>query len=80
MKRVLHILGTLQRGGAETMVMNLYRAIDKSQVQFDFLVKKHVENGYEEEVRELGGRIFTVPSAREIGVWNFILRQADVMK
>ena len=80
MKRVLHILGTLQRGGAETMVMNLYRAIDKSQVQFDFLVKNHVENGYEDEVRELGGRIFTVPSAREIGVWNFILRQADVTK
>lgn len=44
MKRVLHILGTLQRGGAETMVMNLYRAIDKNQVQFDFLVKNHVEN------------------------------------
>ena len=36
--RVLHVLGGLDRGGAETMVMNLYRAIDKSRVQFDFVV------------------------------------------
>ena len=37
MKRILHITGTMDRAGAETMVMNLYRAIDRNKYQFDFL-------------------------------------------
>ena len=37
MKRVLHIVGSMDRAGAETMLMNLYRIIDKTQIQFDFL-------------------------------------------
>ena len=38
MKRILHIVGKMDRAGAETMLMNLYRNIDRSQVQFDFMV------------------------------------------
>ena len=36
MIRVLHVIGAMDRGGAETMIMNLYRAIDRTKVQFDF--------------------------------------------
>jgi len=36
--RILHVLGILNRGGAETMVMTLYRNIDRSKIQFDFIV------------------------------------------
>ena len=36
--RVLHVFGALNPGGVETFVMNLYRCIDREQVQFDFLV------------------------------------------
>ena len=36
--RVLHVLGRLNRGGSETMVMNIYRNIDRSKVQFDFII------------------------------------------
>lgn len=31
MIRVIHVLGGLNRGGAETMVMNFYRAINKQK-------------------------------------------------
>ena len=41
--RVLQVIGGLNRGGAETMVMNLYRAIDKSHVQFDFVIHNEKE-------------------------------------
>ena len=40
--RVLQVLGGLEAGGAESFVMNLYRAIDKKKVQFDFV--KHIEH------------------------------------
>jgi len=35
--RVLCVFGALDRGGAETMCMNLYRAIDRTKIQFDFV-------------------------------------------
>lgn len=57
-KRILQILTTMNRGGAETMVMNHYRALDKSKYQFDFLVHRSEEGAYESEIREMGGRIY----------------------
>ena len=38
MIRVLHCFGAMNIGGAETLIMNIYRKIDKSKIQFDFLV------------------------------------------
>jgi glycosyltransferase involved in cell wall biosynthesis len=62
MIRVLHVLGGLDRGGAETMVMNLYRAIDKTQIQFDFIVHNEKKQAYTDEILSLGGRIFHFPA------------------
>lgn len=80
MKRVLQVLGSLQRGGAETMVMNVYRQIDKNKLQFDFLVKEKVSNGYEEEVKQLGGRVLYVESPKNIGVISYINRIRKIIK
>lgn len=60
--RILHVLGRLDRGGAETMVMNLYRQMDREQIQFDFMLHTTDECSYSEEVRALGGRIYAVPA------------------
>ena len=38
--RVLQVLGGLEAGGAEAFVMNLYRAVNKEMVQFDFVNTK----------------------------------------
>lgn len=61
MIRVLHVIGVMDRGGAETMIMNLYRAMDRSKIQFDFLVHEQREGDYDAEIRELGGRFFRLP-------------------
>ena len=61
MMRVLQVIGVMDRGGAETMVMNLYRAIDRSKIHFDFLVHEQREGDYDAEILELGGRIFRLP-------------------
>ena len=60
--RVLQIVTTMNRGGLETMLMNYYRHIDRSKVQFDFLVHRPEEGDYEKEIRSLGGRIYRVPT------------------
>lgn len=59
--RVLHVIGMMDCGGAETMIMNLYRFIDRSKVQFDFLVHENKECDYDVEIRQLGGNIYNVP-------------------
>ncbi|OZQ61776.1 glycosyl transferase family 1 [Paenibacillus sp. VTT E-133280] len=59
--RILHVLGGLNRGGAETMVMNLYRNIDRSKIQFDFVVHTTNKCDYDDEIRELGGKIYRMP-------------------
>lgn len=61
MMRILQVIGVMDRGGAETMVMNLYRAMDRSSIQFDFLVHEQRDGDYDAEIRELGGRFFRVP-------------------
>lgn len=59
--RVLNLFTIMNRGGAETMVMNYYRNIDRSKVQFDFLVHREEIGAYEEEIKALGGRIYRMP-------------------
>ncbi len=66
MKRILHIVGGMDRAGAETMLMNLYRKIDKSKYQFDFVYFKDSKCDYDDEIIELGGRIFRIPNSNPI--------------
>lgn len=73
-ERILHVFGTLNRGGAETLVMNIYRNIDRSKIQFDFVVHHKQEGAYEEEVRKLGGIIHRVPNYK--GVNHFAYKKA----
>lgn len=58
---VLHVLGCLNRGGAETMVMNLYRTIDREKLQFDFIVHTQTSCDYDNEIIKMGGTIFRAP-------------------
>lgn len=56
--RVLQVIGAMDRGGAETMIMNAYRFADRDKVQFDFLVHEQRECDYDAEIEALGGRVY----------------------
>lgn len=56
--RVLQVVPNMQAGGIETLIMNLYRNIDRSKIQFDFLVHYKGKFFYDDEIRRLGGRIY----------------------
>lgn len=66
--RVLHVMGSTNLGGAESRVMELYRNIDRSRVQFDFLVHTKQEGHYSEEIRSMGGRIYSVPRFQAVNI------------
>lgn len=69
--RILHILGDTQLGGAESRIMDLYRHMDRSVVQFDFVVHSKEEGYFNEEIRKLGGRIFRVPRFRVLNYFSY---------
>ena len=56
--RILNLFTNMNRGGAETMVMNYYRNIDRTKVQFDFMVHREQRGDYDDEIESLGGRIY----------------------
>ncbi len=58
--RILHIVTYMGRGGLESMLMNYYRHIDRSRVQFDFLVHRDFEADYDKEIQSLGGKIYHI--------------------
>ena len=56
--RILQIMPAMDAGGMETFVMNVYRTIDRDQVQFDFLYHYDKPCFFDNEIRTLGGSIY----------------------
>lgn len=63
--RVLQVVGRMDRGGIETFIMNLYRNMDRSKVQFDFLAHYGREAVYNDEIRAMGGKIYEMPALKD---------------
>lgn len=70
--RILHCVAGLGRGGYETFIMNVYRQIDRTKVQFDFLYS--FDGVFVEEIKSLGGRVYQIPFITQKG--PFVYRRA----
>ena len=69
--RVLQIMGTMNRGGAESLIMNIYRFIDKEIVQFDFVVHTDERCSFDDEIISLGGRIYHAPKYKLVNHYSY---------
>ena len=58
--RVLQIMGIVENGGVEAVIMNYYRHIDKSKVQFDFVMHNGSNANYIEEAKSMGANVYEV--------------------
>lgn len=56
--RILHIAPNMQAGGLESLIMNWYREIRQYDIQFDFLVHYKKSCFYDNEIEQLGGKIY----------------------
>lgn len=65
---VLHVFGKLNRGGAESRVMDLYRNVDRTKVQFDFMQHTTRVCDFQPEIEQSGGKVYHVPPFR---FWNY---------
>lgn len=74
--KILHVTGTMNRGGAEIMLMDLFRNVS-DHLQFDFLVNfkksKGIEKGdFDDEIIQNNGRIAHIPAQWDIGPQEYI--------
>ncbi|EGT4138803.1 glycosyltransferase family 1 protein [Clostridium perfringens] len=56
--RILQVVPNMHAAGLETLIMNIYRNIDRTKIQFDFLVHYKERHFYDEEIEKLGGKIY----------------------
>ncbi len=60
--RIAHIIGKMQNGGVEAVVMNYYRNIDRTKIQYDFIIDSDSSNPVlQDEIESLGGKVITIP-------------------
>lgn len=79
--RVLQIMGIVASGGVEAVIMNYYKHIDKSKVQFDFVMHKGSNPDYIATVKAMGAKVYEVtPYSNPIGFVKdvyTIIKQSD---
>ena len=76
MLKVLHVVGSMNRGGAEVMLMDIYRNIS-NDVHFDFLINYKIKAGikkgdFDDEIKCKGGRIEYIGSQWDLGFFNYV--------
>ena len=71
MLRVLHSVSNMDRAGIETMLMNYYRHIDRTRIQFDFLCNKTKPGDYDDEIESLGGNIYHSPGLNPLKFFKY---------
>ena len=80
MVRVLHITEMLQAAGIESYIMNTYRHINREEIQFDFLVTRNVEEYYDQEIAEMGGRKFVIDFTECSSVFLRVLKESIALE
>jgi glycosyltransferase involved in cell wall biosynthesis len=71
MQRILQVVGIMNTGGIETWLMNVLRNIDRTEIQFDFVVHTDKKGYYDDEIEKLGGKIFHVPKFNIINIYSY---------
>ena len=63
---IAQIMGKWVGGGVESVIMNYYRHLDHSKIQFDFICDEDSTRIPYDEIKKLGGRVFLVPKYQNL--------------
>lgn len=63
---VAQVMGKWLGNGVESVIMNYYRHLDHSKVQFDFICDEDSTRIPYDEIKKLGGRVFLVPKYQNL--------------
>lgn len=72
MIRILHVIGSLDVGGSQMLMLNLYNNINRDKIQFDFIVREGRRYWLEDKITSLGGKIYHLPSLQLTNLYTYI--------
>lgn len=78
--RILQIVPNMQQGGLENFIMNLYRNINREKIQFDFLVHYKKNKYFDDEIEELGGKIYRFTLREDNNIFKYIVNLNSFFK
>lgn len=78
MIRVLQIIGIVCGGGVEAVIMNYYRHIDRTKIQFDFVVDGYEKTILDDEIASLGGRVYHIEPYRK-NIFRYMKQIYDIV-
>lgn len=77
--KVLHVVGGMDIGGTETMLMNLYREVYK-HIQFDFISYYEKDAYYDNEIKQLCGKVIKIDSPSKVGQIKVLINLYKIIK
>lgn len=79
--RILHMIGSFECGGSQAMILNLYKAIDRNRIQFDFIVDHPNLMDLAPAFKSLGAIVYEMPTFKGTNIaevkaaWNKFFEQ-----
>ncbi|HFI0789867.1 TPA: glycosyltransferase family 1 protein [Streptococcus suis] len=73
--RVVQIIGKWLGGGVESVVMNYYRHIDRTKIQFDFICDEDSTNIPYGEIEKMGGKVILIPPYQKVFKYHNKLKE-----
>jgi hypothetical protein len=61
----------MEAGGTQALLMNIYRKIDRTKLQFDFLVEYSEKQFYDDEITAMGGHVYYTSIREDYNVFKF---------
>jgi len=80
-KTIVQVFGSLDAGGAESRMMDVFRAIDRTKYKFIFIsLDTKSEQFYEKDILSLGGKIIKISSPRDVGIIRHFKEMVSVFR
>ena len=80
---VLHVVGRMDRGGTEALIMSLLRKVDRTKLQYDIVEQTEDICSHDQEIQALGSVIYRCPAISLLGLgayrkwWRRFLTEHD---
>lgn len=78
--KIIHVNCTMNIGGIESFLMNIYRNIDRDKNEIVFLTYTNEEFDYEKEIISMGGRIIKISNPNSVSIFKHIKQLYEVIK
>ena len=80
MIKILHVNNTMNIGGIETFLLNVFNDIDKEKYSFAFLCYSDETFDYQEKILSLGGTFFRIDNPKNVSLFKHYHQIKEVLK